>query len=338
MIRLALRAGWLCLLVSLAACTPTPEPLHLHGSAMGTTWQVTAYDPESRVAELDARIRARLDDLVAQMSAWEPDSALSRFNRAPAGTWMQLPEDLFTVLDHALTLAQQTDGAYDPTVAPLVDLWGFGPHGEPRDAPPNAAEIERIQARIGWARINLDHENHRVQQPGGVEVDINSLGPGYAVDAIAKVLSEAGVAHFLVELGGEMRAVGGKPDGSAWRIAVESPENPSATQFDTVVALHDAALGTSGDYRVGFIYAGQRYSHTLDPRSGAPVTHALASVTVIERTTMAADAMAAALMVLGPEKGMAFAKEHKLAAVFTVRHDNGFERLATPAFARYQEP
>ncbi len=331
--------GWgmliVCLCFLLTACATPPEPLRLHGESMGTTWQVTAYAPEARAPELRERIETRLGELIGQMSAWEPGSDLSRFNRATANTWHTLPPDLFTVLEHALALSEQTQGAYDPTIAPLVDLWGFGAHRAPRTVPPPEAEIAAAQALVGATRLQLDAQNQRALQPGELHIDVNSLAPGYAVDAIAALLHEAGIHVFLVELGGEMRGAGRKPDGSPWRVAVERPDT-LGENFDTVVELSDAALGTSGDYRVGFMHEGRRYSHTLDPRTGAPVNHTLAAVTVIAPSAMAADARAAALLVLGPDEGMAFAREHGLAAVFTLRTDAGHVRRATPAFERYR--
>ncbi len=323
-----------CLCLLLSACAP-PEPLRLHGASMGTTWQVTAYASAAREPELRDRIQTRLDELIAQMSAWNPDSHLSRFNRAEADTWHSLPPDLFLVLDHALALSAQTRGAYDPSIAPLVDLWGFGPASAARTTPPSSAEIATAQAMLGATRLQLDRENRRALQPGGLRLDVNSLAPGYAVDAIAALLLELGIDSFLVELGGEMRAAGRKPDGNAWRVAVERPDM-QGDDFDTIVELRDAALGTSGDYRIGFIHQGWRYSHTLDPRTGAPVDHDLAAVTVIAASAMAADARAAALLVLGPDEGMAFAQAHGLAAVFTRRTDTGYVRRTTAAFEQYR--
>lgn len=324
------------LLVLVPGCARAPAPLHLAGASMGTNWQVTAWADQARKSELQMRLEARLQELNQQMSAWEPDSALSRFNRAPAATWVDFPPELFEVVAHALELAKLTDGAYDPTIAPLVDVWGFGSGTATRTSPPTAHEIQAAKARVGWQMLELDRARHRAFQTGTLKLDINSLGPGFAVDALAGVLRNAGVERFLVELGGEMRAGARKPDGSAWRIAIESPYTAAGADFDTVVELHHKALGTSGDYRAGFVHAGQRYSHTLDPRSGAPIQHDLAAVTVIADSAMAADARAAALLVLGPDEGMAFARTHNLAAIFTLRTASGLTRQATPAFEFYR--
>ena len=328
---------WLfCALTLLSGCKSVPDPLRLEGESMGTTWQVTAYAGDLPASDIQTRIEARLQDVVQQMSAWEPDSVLSQFNRASAGTWVDFPPDLFMLVEHALELAEISAGAYDPTVAPLVNLWGFGVEPAPLTEPPSEEAVIATKVRVGWQKLRLDRMRLRAYQSGGIELDINSLGPGFAVDALADVLQTAGVERFLIELGGEMRAGDAKPDGSAWRVGIESPQAQTSAGFDTVVTLKGKALGTSGDYRVGFLHGGRRYSHTIDPRTGAPVNHDLAAVTVIGDSAMAADAHAAALLVLGPSDGMSFAREHKLAALFTLRTPDGFVRQATPAFESYR--
>jgi thiamine biosynthesis lipoprotein len=326
--------------LALAACASGDRVQILRGSSMGTTWTAQLVVAPARADELRATIEDELDAVIAQMSTWEPASDLSRFNRAPAGSWQTLPAELFDVLDYALTLAHDTGGAYDPTVGPLVDLWGFGSGAAARSEPPSASEISDARARVGFRRIELDRAAHRAKQPGGVTVDVSSLGPGHAIDRIAARLKQAGIEAFLIELGGEMRAEGRKPDGSDWRIAVEpaNADEHGEPQYDLVIALRDESAGSSGDYRVGFEHAGRRYSHTIDPRSGEPVQHALAGVTVIADTTMQADAQAAALMVLGPDEGMIFAERRQIAAVFTLRGAQGFERRYSPAFEPYRTP
>lgn len=327
---MASRIAAFALLFALAACAPRAAVQHVHGASMGTTWSARFVAPETRRDEVHALIAGELGAVVAEMSAWEPDSALTRFNRAPAGSWQTLPPDLFAVFAHALSLARETEGAYDPTVGPLVDLWGFGPEGAPRNAPPAPEEIDAARGSVGFARIELDASQRRALQPGGLRMDISSLGPGHALDRVAARLHAAGIDAFLVELGGEMIAAGRKPDGSDWRIAVEPVAE--GADYDLVLPLRDAAAGSSGDYRVGFEHDGRRYSHTLDPRTGEPVLHALAGVTVLAREAMQADAMAAALMVLGPEDGMRFAAAHGVAGVFTLREGEGYVRRYSPAF------
>lgn len=317
--------------------SPPSPPLRLQGQALGTSWTVLAQAPQMQAEALHQQIQARLSDLVMQMSAWEPESALSRLNRQPGAACMTLPPDLYQVLVHALSLARRSEGAYDPSIAPLVELWGFGPGRGPRTAPPAPADIDAARARVDWRRLQLAPDTRQLCRPAGWHLDINALGPGHAVDAIAQLMQAAGIDAFMVELGGEIRTAGRAPGGRPWRIAVEHPQaSDEAAHFDTVVELEDGAIGTSGDYRAGFIHQGQRYSHTLDPRSGAPVRHALAAVSVIAAQAIEADGLAATLMVLGPEAGMRFAVEHNLAAVFSVRTGNGLERRSTPAFERYR--
>ncbi len=319
----------------LAACASTRGAAAagdgLDGEAMGTTWSVrfvpTAATPPTAV--LQAGIQAQLDTVDAQMSTWTPDSDLGRFNRAPAGTWQALPPELFTVLSAALALARDTGGAYDPTVGPLVDLWGFGP-GPKALRNPDADTLAATRARVGWQRIRLDPSGHRAWQPGGVRVDLSSIAPGFAVDQIARYLDRVGVHHYLVEHGGELRARGHRPGGRGWRVGIEQPDTDAGLAM--VVVLANQASGSSGDYRKFFERDGVRYSHHIDPRTGAPVTHALASVTVIAADAQQADATAAALSILGPEAGLAYAKARGIAALFLLRTPDGLTQVKTPTF------
>lgn len=317
---------------------------HLSGRTMGTTWQahvVSDADP----GHLRAGIQARLDEVVAQMSTWEPDSDISRFNRAPAGAVQGLPDAFFEVLDAALALAGDTGGAYDPTVGPLVNLWGFGPDGD-RDTPPDDEAIAAVMARGGWRRLALDRRTRTVVQPGGLYLDLSSIAKGYGADRVADYLDATGSEAWLVEVGGELRARGRKPGGEAWRVAIERPApddrddggmagGPLPQLSGIVLEAEDLAIATSGDYRHYFETADGRFSHTIDPRSGRPVSHGLASVTVLHPSCMQADALATALTVLGPEAGYRYAADRGLAVLFFVHAGDGFERRMTPAFERY---
>lgn len=307
---------------------------------MGTTWSVTLRADDAEPAALQLGIQARLDTVVAQMSTWERDSDLSRFNAAPAGTRQLLPPELRKVMEAALALAADSDGAFDPTVGPLVNLWGFGPDGE-RKAP-DAEQLAAAISRVGWQRLQLDATGV-MTQPGNAYVDLSGIAKGYSVDQVTEFLSKQRVGAFLVEVGGELRSHGSKPDGTAWRIALEQPSpgdfNPKNISAPVVIALDGMAMATSGDYRHFFDEDGQRYSHTIDPRSGRPVSHGLASVTVLHRECMHADALATALTVLGPEKGWQYARSHKL-AVRLVWHDGSrFNSRMTPSFrAALEQP
>ena len=246
---------------------------------------------------------------------------------------------LFAALSYALTLAADTGGAYDPTVAPLVDAWGFGTSGRRYD-PPSPAAIAAARARVGWARVELDATHHRVRRPPGMQIDLSSMTHGFAADVVARYLQSLGLQRHLVDVGSEIRASGDSPENRPWRVAIERPP-PEATSNEAsasplrVAALRDAGVATSGNYRYYFDFNGRRYSHRIDPRTAEPITHPLASVTVIASECMHADALATALTVLGPEEGFDFAKRHDLAALFVVRTATGLEERMTPRFATY---
>jgi len=305
----------------------------LGGQTMGTTWSARLVLPCGvALAQAHAGVQRALDQVVAQMSTWLPGSDICRLNRAPAG-WHAVPAELFTVLHAACELARDTDGAYDPSAGPLVDLWGFGPRSRGPHLP-DAAQIAAARARVDWRRLRLDAGSLRVWQPGGAELDLSSIAKGYGVDQAAQTLERLGVAHYLVEVGGELRGRGRRPDGHPWRVAVELPDDAGMA---AVLPLDGWCVATSGDYRRYFDAGGTRHSHTIDPRTGRPVAHALASVTVAHASCMQADALATALTVLGPEAGMAHARRRGLAALFVSRSDTGFETAATPAFDALRE-
>ncbi len=310
---------------------------------MGTTWSVKLVLPAGISAEqIQCGVQQKLDQVVGQMSTWLDSSDLSRFNRAEAGSWHVLPEEFFKVLDHACYVAQQSNGAYDPTVGSLVNLWGFGPDG-PGSAcgdTPAAEAISGALERKGWTRLQLDRLQRRVFQPGGIYVDLSSIAKGFGVDQVAGHLQQQGVHSYLVEVGGELRGYGSKPDGDPWWVALEQPLPSAAEQAGdvtvpafppTIVALHELSIATSGDYRRFFDIDGKRYAHTIDPRTGYPVPHALASVAVLHASCMIADALATALTVLGAEEGMQYARQHHIAAHFVSRTEAGFEEKMSPA-------
>ena len=329
-----------------APSAPPPPPMlqgqvrQWAGETMGTTWSVNAVLPPAQHGEaLEAGIRAVLDNVVAQMSNWRDTSDLTRFNRAAPDSWVTLPDDCFTVLQAALQMARDSGGAYDPTAGPLVDLWGFGPAGM-RQSAPSVDDVARWRARCGWQRLDVDATQRRVWQPGGVSLDFCAIAKGFAVDAVSRYLAAQGVGHHLVEIGGELRGQGLKPDCMPWWVELETPtlDDSAAARPDheaparTLLALAGVSVATSGDYRRYFEHDGRRFAHTIDPRTGYPAAHALASVTVIHRDCMMADALSTALTVLGPEAGMAFAQRQALAARFLVRTPAGFRELTTPAF------
>jgi thiamine biosynthesis lipoprotein len=318
--------------VARLAASCSTSVLALGGETMGTTWSVKLVPPAHLSApSLRADIEAVLDRVVGEMSTWISHSDISRFNRAAAGTWHVLPDDFCAVLRYALRLAEESDGACDPTIGALVDLWGFGPSGCPRIIPDTDA-IAVARAACGWQRVRLD-PGGRALQPGGVRLDLSSVAKGFAVDKVSAWLASCGVADRLVEIGGELAGHGIKPDGQPWWVALEDPRQDNPTTPGILVALHDLAIATSGDSRRRFHALGRYWSHTIDPRSGWPVSEQLASVTVLHRRCMQADALATALLVLGPDDGFLLAERLNLAARFVMRHAVGFEERMTPALA-----
>lgn len=310
----------------------------LGGATMGTTWSLRLVNPGfAPLAPVQALVQDTLDAVIGQMSNWEADSALSLFNCAPAGSWHTLPPELTQVLDAALHWARACDGAWDPTVGALVALWGFGPRPDPlaphAGTPPSAAAIAQALAVCGHQRLQWDLAEHsaerRLWQPGGLQLDLSGIAKGFAVDWVAERLQQAGWSHALLEIGGELRAWGRRPDGSPWRVAVAGRATGQGGAADPLVlSLKDGALATSGDHWHGFEHQGRRYSHTLDPRTGWPVPPTLTSVTVWHGQCLHADALATVLTVLGPETGWDFALQQQIAAVFTEHPEVGVQGAA----------
>jgi thiamine biosynthesis lipoprotein len=292
----------------------------LGGETMGTTWSVVL--PRGASGVLERALRGELDRITAEMSHWEPASALGRFNDAPAGTWHALPIGFFGVLEYALAVAEAGDGAYDPTAGRLVDAWGFGPRPRP-PTPPDGDEIAAALADVGWRRLTLDRAGRRAFQPGGLRLDLSSVAKGHAVDRVGALLRRFGVDDALVEIGGELLGLGTKPDGTPWWVALEDVPGLAEPGQGTLVALCGLAIATSGDYRRFFESGGARYAHSLDPRTGRPAANRLASVTVLHPHCMQADALSTLLTVLGPVDGMAYAARNRLAVRFVERTDAG---------------
>lgn len=314
----------------------------LHGHTMGTTWSVKLVADAARaLSPLQSAIQDQLDAVVAQMSTWQSGSDLSRFNDAPANSWHSLPAEFFSVLEYALQVARDSDGAYDPTAGALVNAWGFGPtqrYNEAGFVAPTRAALDIACAQCGWQRVQLDVATQRALQPGGATIDLSAIAKGFGVDQIARALLQRGIDSFMVEVGGELRGAGVKPDGQPWWVALEHPLPTSSTSangssIETIAALYNLSVATSGDYRRYFENDGMRFSHTIDPRSGEPIRHGLASVTVLHRDCMAADAWSTALGVMGAEQGLKYAEQHDLATLFIERGKDGFEERMSASLA-----
>lgn len=322
-----------CLLMTLAGCNAgAPAVAELGGDTMGTRYHVRIA-PAPDAAERDrlgALIAGRLEQINAAMSTYRDDSALSRFNASRDTDWVPVPADVVDLVEMARSIGAHSDGVYDVTVGPLVNLWGFGRDGR-RDTPPTDAEIAAVLPAIGMHRLAARRDPPALRKTvATLEVDLSSIAKGWAVDEIARLLQDAGHSAFLVEIGGEIRAGAAKPDGSAWRIAVESPVS-DRREIQRIVPLTGTAMATSGDYRNFFEAGGRRYSHTLDPRTGLTVRHALASVTVFAATCAEADAWATALLALGDSEGPAVAAKAGVEALFIVRRGDELVELPSDA-------
>jgi FAD:protein FMN transferase len=314
-------------LLLVAGCSDGDDYRRYGGSTMGTYYEVTARCP-NQVAGL---IETTLHAVNAEMSTYLEDSHLSRFNRAAADEWFPVPQSVVQVVTAAAELSRQSQGAFDVTVGPLVNLWGFGP--EESAGIPSVESISAALAAIGHERLAARQEPPALRKSGTLYVDLSAIAKGHGVDRVVQALEGAGCQDMLVDVGGEVRGSGMSPAGRPWRIGVEVPDPGSRGGIQRIVALADAALATSGDYR-NFVEAeGRRYSHTIDPRTGYPVEHDLASVTVLHESAMWADGYATVLSVLGPQAGMTFAETHGLAALFVVRRAEGFQERYTSGFA-----
>jgi thiamine biosynthesis lipoprotein len=308
----------------------------LQGTSMGTDWSARMMLPAVVEDDLQGALQRELDEIVAQMSHWDGGSLLSRYNRAPSGSWHALPPQFFEVMDYALSVREETGGAYDPAAGALVNLWGFGPTGRYDQAGFYAPAREVVAAVLSerqGRRPRLDRERRCLYQPGGAILDLSSVAKGYAVDCLALRLEALGLRHYLVEVGGELRGAGVKPDGQPWWVELEGvPDTVGSPVPQSVVALHGLAVATSGDYRRYFHHARQRASHTLDPRTGFPVANDVASVTVLAKTCMAADALSTALTVMGVDAGLPFADQRGVAARYLVRTEAGLREVDSAAW------
>lgn len=294
----------------------------IDGWTMGATWSLRVAGPRDLdLVTVRKNLESQLAELDRQLSGYRPDTALTRLNNAPVGEWVELPPHLGAVLRFGRQLHAETGGAFDLTVGPLVRLWGFGA-AEPRSTLPTDAEIATAKARTGADRLEISADGTRVRRLAAVTVDVDAVAPGYAADVLAGWLDAHGLPDHLVEIGGEMRAGGRRPDGGGWRVGIERPV-AARGDVEQVIAVREGGIATSGDYRDYFEVAGQRYSHTLDPATGRPVAHDLASVTVIAHDGLSADGYATALMVLGPERGMAWADARRLPVFMIIRTANG---------------
>lgn len=317
---------------------PTPPRIVMvQGEVMGTTYTVKVVaqtreeQSEQSEAALAQTVKQALDAVDQSMSTYKPDSELSRFNEGPADQDVDISPAVAEVLTVAFDVHDRSGGAFDVTVGPLVERWGFGAKGELTKVP-SQADIDALRARLGHEHLDFDVPASTLRKDAkDLRVDLSAIAKGYGVDQAAAALHEAGWDDFLVEVGGEVRVSGKTEAGRSWRLAVEKPSTAERTIFE-VIELQDQAMATSGDYRNFTVVDGTRYSHTIDPTTGRPVTHNLASVSVLADTCAEADALATALNVLGPQRGLELAEREGLPALFLIGAPEDLEAHATDAW------
>ena len=328
-----------------------PEPSapvqRLQGQTMGTTYQILVGEfPESVDAnKLAAEIESILHRLDRElMSTYAPESELSLFNKSEVGQWFPVSYELAYVVDKALVYSTLTNGYFDVTVGPLVNRWGFGPlvgQSLTQTQVPSEVEIRQLQQQVGYQHLQVTLEPPQLYKDHGVYVDLSGIAKGYAADVLADHFDALAMPSYFIEIGGELRLKGLKPDGSVWVPAIEKPVDSPTPQIHQIFYSQGESLAVagSGDYRNYFEAEGVRYSHEIDPFTGRPVAHTLAAVTVISTTAMEADALATAFMVMGEEKSMALAQELNLAVYFISKdaQGDGFRETYTPRFMSYLE-
>jgi thiamine biosynthesis lipoprotein len=334
------RIGLLILCVLGVACERDDARMRqFSGSTMGTFYSVKVMDLPAglRHEALDRDIDRLLGEVDSMMSTYRDDSQLSRFNAADSTDWFPVSPETVEVVNEALEVSRMTQGAFDITVGPLVNLWGFGP-GAHEDRIPSDQAIADLMVYVGYRHLYARNQPPALRKTlPGIYIDLSAVAKGYAVDKVARHLESLGVVDYMVEVGGELRLKGNNAQGRPWRIAIERPMAQGRAIY-RVIAVRDKGVATSGDYRNYFEVNGKRFSHTIDPRTGRPIDHRLASVTVIADSAMHADALATALMVIGTEAGYELAQRHGLAAYFISKLQGGFSARATSMFAKYLVP
>lgn len=326
----------LALMPLLGGCARTPEELAISGPTMGTTYSIKVASAPKEVDAHALRVATDqvLDRIDLSMSTYRDDSEISRFNASTSTDWFEVSSDLATVVDYSLKVSQESGGAFDITVGPLVAAWGFGKTGEPIDLP-DEAKLDELRAQVGYQKLEARLTPPALRKSdASVRIDLNGVAPGYAVDLLAERFASMHLSHFMIDLGGEVRAQGRNGKGGAWRIAVERPIDAEPEPY-AIVDLDDASVTTSGEYRHYYDRDGHRYSHTIDPRTGRPVEHSLASVVVIGPTTMYVDAWATALNVLGTEAGRKLALERAMPVMFIEARGTELHSATTPQFETF---
>lgn len=341
-------ALWCVLMLTMLLGCSAPEAPKIEaitGLSMGTSYtvkwvQLTALERQESQesvahSSIASGVAQELSRIEASMSTYMDASQLSGFNSASVNQWHSVSEEMAALVALSISLSKQTNGAFDITLGPVVNLWGFGPDPIPKNSPTQAA-LEALRPDIGYQFLQVQQQPPAMLKRTNSIIDLSAIAKGYGVDAVALWLDLHGLNNYLIEVGGELRAKGLKPDATPWRIAIETP-SVAASQIYQVVNVSNMAIATSGNYRNYYELNGVRYAHTIDPNTLRPVTHNLASVTVMDASAARADALATALMVMGSEAGVLWATMHQVPAYFIIKQENGFVAQSTANFKDYLE-
>ena len=325
------------LIIGVSACQQTNyEILVLNGLTMGTTYSVKINADNAFVEknQISDDIDEILSEINQSMSTYIKESELSNINFSTISDWQSLSDDLFEVIDHAINVSLKTNGAFDITIAPLVNLWGFGPDKLQNKIPTDEI-IELTKQNTGYKKISIDKSLKKISKlDPNLHIDLSGIAKGFAVDKIARYLDKRGFKNYLVEIGGELIGKGLNKDNEIWQIGIENPDNNSDT-IKRIIQLKDMAMATSGNYMNYFEKDGVRYSHTINPVTGKPIKHKLASVTVLDNSAMNADALATAFMVLGSEKALSLANNLEIAVYLIIKDGKSFEEKYNDYFIPY---
>lgn len=311
----------------------SPKIIKLSGFTMGTIFNIQMHSiPDNiDITRLESDINKILFQVNNQMSTYQDNSELSKINYSGNTDWIEISEDLYSVISTALLISNKSGGAFDITIGPVVNLWGFGP-GEQKQKVPDSEKLAEILASIGDRNLHLQQNPYALKKDMvDIYIDLSGIAKGFAVDKIATKLDQANIKNYMVEIGGEIKAKGVNDRNTPWQIGIEKPLAKERKVQD-IIKLNNLAMATSGDYRNFFEENGKLYSHTIDPKTGWPVSHQLTSVTVFHESAMYADAMATALLVLGPDIGMQLANQENLAALFIIRDEEKFTEKKSKAF------
>lgn len=315
----------LLLASQLSSCDKPAEAIKISGPTMGTTYNITLYPAQGKPLDpkqVQDQIDVSLKRINQQMSTWIKNSEISLFNKSESTDWYPVSTEFAKVVEAAQSISKLSNGAFDITVGPLINIWGFGKDFKNNN--PDDAIIDAAKENIGYQKLEIRHSPPALKkQIPQLQINLSAIAKGYAVDAIADQLATVGVDNYLVEIGGEIRANGSKPNKSLWRIAIEKPTTKERA-IQQGLLLDNTGVATSGDYRNYFERAGKRYSHTIDPATGKPITHQIASITVLHKSAMMADGLATAIMVLGGSKAKVFIANNKISAYMISRDKDAF--------------